>query len=126
MSAAPPSATDNQGACHQFQDPPRRERVACRDHPRRRLSRPRHGSEQWGSCGVCFDMLARESVVGIVASLACCILLVLATKTADAQARQYIWSDIDCRQSRIAPWPGLKCRATNAVKSEGNIGVFRQ
>jgi hypothetical protein len=62
----------------------------------------------------------------IVTWLACCILLVFATKTADAEAGQYIWSDIDCRQSRIAAWPGLKCRATNVVKSEGNIGVFRQ
>ena len=61
-----------------------------------------------------------------VMSLACCILLVLATKTVAAQARQYTWSDIDCRQSRIAAWPGLKCRATNVVTSEGNIGVFRQ
>lgn len=61
-----------------------------------------------------------------VTSLACCILLVLATRTAAAQAPQYIWSDIDCRQSRIAVWPGLKCRATNIVTSEGNIGVFRQ
>lgn len=62
----------------------------------------------------------------IVTSLACCILLVLATKTAGAQAREYVWSDINCRLSRIAAWPGLKCRATNAVTSEGNIGVFRQ
>jgi hypothetical protein len=62
----------------------------------------------------------------IVARLACCILLVLAARTAAAQAPQYVWSDIDCRQSRIAAWPGLKCRATNAVPSEGNIGVFRQ
>lgn len=43
-----------------------------------------------------------------------------------AQTRQYTWSDMDCRQSRIAAWPGLKCRATNVVTSEGNIGVFRQ
>ena len=62
----------------------------------------------------------------IVTSLACCILLGLATGTAAAQARQYTWADIDCRQSRIAAWPGLKCRATNLVASEGNIGVFRQ
>src|ERR1043165_113299 len=62
----------------------------------------------------------------IVTSMACCILFVLASKTAAAQSRQYVWSDIDCRQSRIAAWPGLKCRATNIVKSEGNIGVFRQ
>jgi len=62
----------------------------------------------------------------IVTSIACCILFVLAIKIAAAQARQYIWSDIDCRQSRIATWPGLKCRATNVVTSEGNIGAFRQ
>ena len=62
----------------------------------------------------------------IVTSLASCILLVLAAGTAAAQARQYLWADIDCRQSRIAAWPGLKCRATNVVTSEGNIGVFRQ
>ena len=62
----------------------------------------------------------------IVASLACGILLVLAARSAAAQARQYIWSDIDCRQSRIAAWPGLKCRATNVVTGEGNIGAFRQ
>ena len=46
--------------------------------------------------------------------------------TSTAQTRQYVWSDIDCRQSRITVWPGLKCRATNIVASEGNIGVFRQ
>ena len=62
----------------------------------------------------------------IVMSLACCIHLVLGTGIVAAQTRQYIWSDIDCRQSRIAAWPGLKCRATNVVTSEGNIGVFRQ
>ena len=62
----------------------------------------------------------------IVTSMACCILLVFAPKTAAAQARQYIWSDIDCRQSPIAAWPGLKCRATNVLTSEGNIGAFRQ
>jgi hypothetical protein len=71
-------------------------------------------------------MLARGSIMRLVTLLACCILLVLPTKTTYAEARQYIWSDIDCRQSRIAAWPGLKCRATNVVKSEGNIGVFRQ
>ena len=62
----------------------------------------------------------------IVMSLACCILLDFAPAMAAAQTRQYIWSDIDCRQSRIAAWPGLKCRATNVVTSDGNIGVFRQ
>jgi len=62
----------------------------------------------------------------IVRSLTFCILLVLCTAMAAAQTRQYIWSDIDCRQSRIAAWAGLKCRATNVMTSEGNIGVFRQ
>jgi hypothetical protein len=64
--------------------------------------------------------------MGVVKSLACCILFALGAAMAAAQTRQYIWSDIDCRQSRIAAWPGLKCRATNVVTSEGNIGVFRQ
>jgi hypothetical protein len=62
----------------------------------------------------------------VVKSLACCIFFALGAAMAAAQTRQYIWSDIDCRQSRIAAWPGLKCRATNVVTSEGNIGVFRQ
>ena len=43
-----------------------------------------------------------------------------------AQTKTYTWSDLDCRQSRISAWPGMKCRATNVVTSEGNIGAFRQ
>jgi hypothetical protein len=59
------------------------------------------------------------SVISVVACLA-------VTNGAFAQTRQYTWEDIDCRQSRIAAWSGLKCRATNVVTNEGNIGVFRQ
>jgi hypothetical protein len=59
-------------------------------------------------------------------SLACIVALLTGMGMAAAQANRYSWSDIDCRQSRIAAWPGLKCRATNVVTSEGNIGVFRQ
>jgi hypothetical protein len=56
-----------------------------------------------------------------------CLVAVLAgIGTLAAQTKQYVWSDIDCRQSRIAVWAGLKCRATNVVTSEGNIGLFRQ
>ena len=33
---------------------------------------------------------------------------------------------MDCRQSRIVAWSGLKCRATDVVTSRGNIGAFRQ
>lgn len=62
----------------------------------------------------------------IALPIVCCIFLVISAKPAAAQARQYTWSDIDCRQSHIAAWPGLKCRATNVVTSEGNIGTFRQ
>jgi len=62
----------------------------------------------------------------IIAWLACLMAVLAGIGTATAQTRQYVWSDIDCRQSRIAVWPGLKCRATNIVTSEGNIGVFRQ
>jgi hypothetical protein len=36
------------------------------------------------------------------------------------------WTDIDCRQSRIMAWPGLTCRTTNVVTTEGNIGSFRK
>jgi hypothetical protein len=63
--------------------------------------------------------------VRIITSLVCLVALLAGTGTAMAQAK-YAWSDIDCRQSRIVVWPGLKCRATNVVTSEGNIGVFRQ
>ena len=45
---------------------------------------------------------------------------------ASAQTKTYTWSDINCRDSRIASWPGMTCRATNVVTGEGNIGVFRQ
>ena len=43
-----------------------------------------------------------------------------------AQATTYKWSEIDCGQSRIAPWPGLRCKTTNVVTTEGNIGAYRQ
>ena len=46
--------------------------------------------------------------------------------TASTQPPSYTWADIDCRQSRIVAWSGLKCRATNVVTGDGNIGVFRQ
>src|SRR5262249_61772727 len=62
----------------------------------------------------------------IVASIVCLLAMAVGSATAEAQTRQYTWSDIDCRTSRIAAWPGLKCRATNRVASEGNIGLFRQ
>jgi hypothetical protein len=62
----------------------------------------------------------------IITSTACFVAMLAGIGTLAAQGRQYTWSDIDCRQSRIATWPGLKCRATNVVTSEGNIGVFRQ
>ena len=65
-------------------------------------------------------------VVWIATSLVCFVALLAGIGTAAAQAKRYIWSDMDCRQSRISAWPGLKCRATNVVTSEGNIGVFRQ
>ena len=72
------------------------------------------------------DRLSSRLAMRTIISFGCCILSVIGTGTVAAQARQYIWSDIDCRQSRIAVWPGLKCRATNVVTAEGNIGVFRQ
>lgn len=47
-------------------------------------------------------------------------------ETASAQTTSYTWTDIDCRKSRIVAWSGLKCRGTNVVTSDGNIGAFRQ
>ena len=49
-----------------------------------------------------------------------------AASTVSAQTKSYSWSDINCRDSRIATWPGMTCRATNVVTTEGNIGAFRQ
>jgi hypothetical protein len=62
----------------------------------------------------------------IVAALACLMVCLASAGASRAQTKTYTWSDIDCRQSRIMAWPGLKCRATNVVTNEGNIGVFRQ
>jgi hypothetical protein len=63
----------------------------------------------------------------LVPSLACFVAsLAVAAAAADAQTQQYAWKDMDCRQSRIVAWLGLKCRATSVVTSEGNIGAFRQ
>jgi hypothetical protein len=59
----------------------------------------------------------------VLASLA---LPLVGTGGAQSQAKGYVWTDIDCRQSRIVAWPGLKCRSTNVVTGEGNIGEFRQ
>jgi hypothetical protein len=53
-------------------------------------------------------------------------LLVLLAAPAMAAQPSYQWSDIDCAQSRIAAWPGLRCRTTNVVTTEGNIGAYRR
>ena len=53
------------------------------------------------------------------------LLLLLCAPAVSAETT-YKWSDINCGQSRIAPWPGLKCRTTNVVTTEGNIGAFRR
>jgi len=55
-----------------------------------------------------------------------CLALSLAWAGAAPAQTTYNWSDIDCRQSRIAPWPGLRCKTTNVVTTEGNIGAFRR
>ena len=57
---------------------------------------------------------------------ACFVASVVAAGTAASEPQRYVWKDIDCRQSRIVAWSGLKCRATNVVTTEGNIGAFRQ
>ena len=62
----------------------------------------------------------------LVAVLFCLMLSMAGSGATLAQSKTYSWSDVDCRQSRIAPWPGLKCRTTNVVTTEGNIGSFRR
>lgn len=62
----------------------------------------------------------------LVVSLACFAAAFATAETAIGEPQRYTWKDIDCRQSRIVAWSGLKCRATNVVTSEGNIGAFRQ
>lgn len=62
----------------------------------------------------------------LVISLVCFVASLMAAGTADAAPQRYVWRDIDCGQSRIAAWSGLKCRTTDVVTSEGNIGAFRQ
>jgi hypothetical protein len=59
-------------------------------------------------------------------ALLTCLFALSAGGTAVGQSQRYTWKDTDCRQSRIVAWSGLKCRATNLVTSEGNIGAFRQ
>lgn len=58
--------------------------------------------------------------------LSCLTLSFAGAGAASAQQTTYDWSNIDCRQSRIAAWPGLKCKATNVVTTEGNVGAFRR
>jgi hypothetical protein len=64
--------------------------------------------------------------VGRLAFFLSCLTLSFAWAGAAPAQTTYNWSDIDCRQSRIASWPGLKCRATNIVTTEGNVGAFRR
>jgi hypothetical protein len=54
------------------------------------------------------------------------VLGLAAAAAAVAAPRSYDWADIDCREVPLQTWPGLRCRATNIVVSEGNIGVFRR
>jgi hypothetical protein len=55
-----------------------------------------------------------------------CLLLPLGWASAASAQKTYTWSDIDCGQSRIAPWPGLRCKTTNVVTTESNWGAFRR
>ena len=61
-----------------------------------------------------------------VASFAFFAAFLALAGTASTQTPSYTWADVDCRQSRIVAWSGLKCRATNVVTGDGNIGAFRQ
>ena len=62
----------------------------------------------------------------LAVSLVCFVASFAAAGTAIGETPRYIWKDIDCRQSRLVAWTDLKCRTTNVVTSEGNIGAFRQ
>ena len=71
-------------------------------------------------------LIPQEAAMRLVISLVCVVASLVAAGTADAEPQRYVWKDMDCRQSRIVAWSGLKCRATDVVTSEGNIGAFRQ
>ena len=65
--------------------------------------------------------------IKLAAFLSCLTLSLTWAGMATAQTNKtYSWADIDCRQSRLATWPGLRCKATNVVTTEGNIGSFRR
>jgi hypothetical protein len=69
-----------------------------------------------------------RAVTRLAFFLSCLTLSLAWAGAAPAQTtyKTYNWSDIDCRQSRIAFWPGLRCKATNVVTTEGNVGAFRR
>ena len=54
------------------------------------------------------------------------LILSLAWAGAAPAQTTYNWSKIDCGQSRIAAVPGLTCKVTNVVTTEGNVGAFRR
>jgi hypothetical protein len=66
-----------------------------------------------------------RAVIRLVVLLSCLTLSFTWTRAAQAQTT-YKWSDIDCRQSRIESWPGLRCKTTNVVTTEGNVGAYRR
>jgi hypothetical protein len=74
----------------------------------------------------CSGETREEAPMRSVVWLSCLMLSFAWAQEAPAQIRSYSWADIDCGQSRIPAPAGLKCRATNVVTNEGNIGVFRQ
>lgn len=61
-----------------------------------------------------------------VASFVLFVTFLAVAGTASTQTPSYTWTDVDCSKSRIVAWSGLKCRGTNVVTSDGNIGSFRQ
>jgi hypothetical protein len=61
-----------------------------------------------------------------VSSLAFAITLLAGSLSLSAQPKVYQWDDIDCRHSPLVAWSGLKCRSTNVVVNESNIGAFRR
>src|SRR5580765_2125590 len=75
--------------------------------------------------GIGLEAPEMRAVTRLAFFLSCLMLSFAWARAAPAQTT-YKWSDIDCSQSRIAAWPGLKCRTTNVVTTESNVGAFRR
>lgn len=88
------------------------------------FERPSSGADL--EAGLRADLEAGKRVVTRLAIVLSCLTLSFGWASTVPAQTTYKWSDIGCGQSRIAAWPGLRCKTTNVVTNEGNIGVFRR